>query len=880
MRRNMIPSLIAIVLIAVAAQTAFAGLNRWTKSELEGGYVSAIAVAADEKVVYAATPGGVFKSEDGGTHWRSSNAGLNGQGTYGIALVPGDSSKLYAVGGEGKLFRSTDSGATWVQVATPETAYGIVIVGRTIFVASTRAVHRSTDDGATWQVSFNAGTDHAIGRLAASPSGSSLFVISRSIIHRSTDEGLTWTRLPFSPSGSGDIVAQDDGTLYVSAHGSLVWKSVDGGATMTPLKLTSYARGYIYAMHAHDNHLYVSFGFLGFRSSPTAIIEHDGNTATTRVGPVDSVVTVLATAPQSGRMYAGTDSRGVFVKEPASDAWVPSSEGMNGAPVTAVAVSPLQPAIVYATSTAGSFKSVDYGGTWQKIAESDSFGVAVDPLVSDVAYIATDAGVQKTADGGSGWDLLRGRIASGVTVAPSDTSVLYAAFADGFAKSENGGMNWRSINNGLSLYMYYDYFEAPAPAVHPNNPDTAYVITDGRINRTNDGGATWAFIGQSMGYVTVVAIDPTDGQRIYAATSGQCNSSAKPCGLNVSSDGGATWTRLGFNTWLSALAINPASPNELFISSEGVVLRSRDRGASFQPFGDQLTYVSHLSIDASGHFLHAVTSRGVYSIEMSPLDIVPVASSPTGFATLLSGLSRAAQEGAPNAGIVFPVVGLSGGLFGTSFDTDLTLHNDRASDQEVVLAWLPQANTTGEVSMFSATLPANSSVTAEALGIPNIVRRLGLSGLGSLVIVGVGNGGVDSAANIRGSARICARLAGKRPECQSVEGVRADLFGRNQAARITGLRTDAGVRTNIGIVNLDSDAHTYRVVATGERAAHSFDLHVPPFSLIQTGIPHRDFGPMTVDVTSDGDDPFLTYGSSIDNATAAATTRVGAPNGN
>jgi photosystem II stability/assembly factor-like uncharacterized protein len=91
-----------------------------------------------------------------------------------------------------------------------------------------------------------------------------------------------------------------------------------------------------------------------------------------------------------------------------------------------------------------------------------------------------------------------------------------------------------------------------AIAVNPNDASTIYVGTaGGGVWKTRDGGTSWRAlfdrqlamgIGEPMG----VAIDPNDTDTIYVGTSGRARvSPQRQAGLFKSTDGGASWARLG-----------------------------------------------------------------------------------------------------------------------------------------------------------------------------------------------------------------------------------------------------------------------------------------------------------------------------------------------
>ena len=66
-------------------------------------------------VLYAGTPGGIFKTEDGGDHWTEwfdASSGLTNGDVHDIVIHPEDSYKLFAAT-QGGLYFSEDGGESW-----------------------------------------------------------------------------------------------------------------------------------------------------------------------------------------------------------------------------------------------------------------------------------------------------------------------------------------------------------------------------------------------------------------------------------------------------------------------------------------------------------------------------------------------------------------------------------------------------------------------------------------------------------------------------------------------------------------------------------------------------------------------------------------------
>src|SRR5439155_22411772 len=158
--------------------------------------------------------------------------------------------------------------------------------------------------------------------------------------------------------------------------------------------------------------------------------------------------------------------------------------------------------------------------------------------------------------------------------------------------------------------------------------------------------------------------------------------------------------------------------------------------------------IRRLAIDSSGHYLYAATEGGLFAYLISQIDIDSLTDDSLRLPRLLNELL--AGDRSARSGFVLPITGLTSGANGTFFKTDLTLRNDRDTDQEVLIAWLAQGNTNGRVPFFRVTLHPSS---AQEVNIPNIVDRLGFSGLGSLVVLAVDSSeNLDSRASIDGSS--------------------------------------------------------------------------------------------------------------------------------
>jgi photosystem II stability/assembly factor-like uncharacterized protein len=175
-----------------------------------------------------------------------------------------------------------------------------------------------------------------------------------------------------------------------------------------------------------------------------------------------------------------------------------------------------------------------------------------------------------------------------------------------------------------------------AIAINPNNPNVIYIGTaGGGAWRSADGGTTWKPIfdrqlSLSIGEPGGMAIDPSNTDTIYIGTSGRISQQA-PAGLFKSTDGGASWIRLGSgfptgNTGnatqfvpvdINITIVDPANSNIVYLGCATGVFRSVDGGRNWtlgtNAGGDARSLVLDPSSPTGSRILYAgISSRGVF----------------------------------------------------------------------------------------------------------------------------------------------------------------------------------------------------------------------------------------------------------------------------
>ena len=233
-------------------------------------------------------------------------------------------------------------------------------------------------------------------------------------------------------------------------------------------------------------------------------------------------------------------------------------------------------------------------------------------------------GVWKTTSGGALWEnvsdgYLTTAAIGALAVSDSDPNVIYVgtgeatirgnvSHGDGVYKSSDGGATWR--NTGLA-----DTRHIGALAIHPKNPDIAYVAALGHawgpnaergVFRTRDGGASWQKVlyKSERAGAADISLDPYHPDVLYASMwqvqrhPHALVSGGEDSGLWKSTDGGDTWTEITRNKGLPegilgkvGLAASPARAGRVYAIIEahdkdgadaGGLYRSDDWGESWE----------------------------------------------------------------------------------------------------------------------------------------------------------------------------------------------------------------------------------------------------------------------------------------------------------
>lgn len=337
--------------------------------------------------------------------------------------------------------------------------------------------------------------------------------------------------------------------------------------------------------------LFRALVLLALASTPAVAVEWRS------IGPEGGSIRALAAAPsEAGVVYAVTGRGNVLASSDGAASWSYRGAVPTGY-VRRLLVDPARPDILYATTLAGIFRSLDGGNSWSSLVSGVVWGVAVDPSAPDVLYLSWDAEVFKSTDGGASWrgTGLKDQIALDLAVDPADPRVVYAARPDGFYRSEDGGTTWQASSSGL-LRPDGNTATLDELAIDSRH-GVLYVLGDGSLFKSTDRGRTWTRVWEGPRPYSVLEdlrVDPGSGA-LYLTN-------PHDAGVFRSTDGAATWSVAFSGNGVEALAVDARSTGRVYLGTRaGGLRRSEDGGSTWVVANRGLRDLAFLSVVSDPH---------------------------------------------------------------------------------------------------------------------------------------------------------------------------------------------------------------------------------------------------------------------------------------
>ena len=630
------------------------------------GRVNAIAIdPRNNDVVYiGAAEGGVWKTTDGGVNWTPLTDDQVSLANGAIALDPNQPDTVYVGTGEENfagdsyygagILKSTDGGATWVNILGPflrDKISSLVVhptKSQILLCTSTTGVWRSADAGANWASVLSGAAGIS---LAVDPSnGDSIYASLGSVasnakngVYHSSDAGLTWTpvtgtgsallptanvgriEIAMAPSAPATIYAQIE-NLSTSSSGSLlgIYKTTDAGTTWSRLPLTPPTASLwgdqlwydnTIRVHPTDPNVVWSGALQIYRSLDggatwAALAQAGANQVSIHVDfhhlafTPDGNKLFLA---NDGGMYSTTDVNAASVNWTNLNSTLAITQFYPG-----LAVDPARPDVAVGGTQDNGTQRFSGVESWNNVTCGDGGFQAIDPSNPALAYgSCQNIAVERTLSlSGSGlWlpavygidqtDLTS--FMSPLAIDPSNPQTLYFGTYRLWQTGDSAG-RWNAISPDLTGGKKGT---VRTIAVAPSDSNVVYAGTsNGKVFATTEApsgaAAVWTdrTAGLSSRAITHITVDPLDSATAYVTFSGfaAASSSTPDIAGHIfkTSDGGAHWSDASGNLAnipVNDLVIDPDLPQTLYIATDAGVMVTLDGGATWSSLGNGMPKV-------------------------------------------------------------------------------------------------------------------------------------------------------------------------------------------------------------------------------------------------------------------------------------------------
>lgn len=572
----------------------------------------------NNKVMFAATTSGIFKSENGGEKWEAS--GLEGKVIDKILVTK--SGVLLAGVYRSGLYRSENQGKSWKLIGFEENVYIYSILeshGKTLFLSASfisegsrhdtpTGVFKSLDEGKTWEETSLTKPDVM---SLCEPKNGLLIASTKSEKFISKNGGESWKTggvgLPSSIPIS-DIISinhslyaslgdrQDEtgkirGGIYRSEDEGMNWFESDTGVDkQSPISSISFQDSIFFASAGFEQ----KNGYTGIYSSS------DTGKTWIKYKLGGSLARFIRRA-SNGKLIVGTNGQSLFIAEKGERKFTQHGNGINNWETFRITGSKSD---LYATGN-GIWRYSAEKKCWDLIRKSSSMDVAV--TGNGRLLIFEGDRIVASEDKGLSW--------REIVNIPGDYALFKVISEKLVIASIAGNGSWYSSDQGLTWKKY------KLSAGDDFSMRTGMVTERGHIFLSGSNGSPSTFLSTDRGR-TFKKIHALDSLEVwdFAILEGEIYAGTYAHGMFKTSDGGVTWrsanTGLKINKeYLTVTSITVVDAKTLLCSTLGSgMLISRDQGNSWKAYNEGLNNENFWTAfyDPVAKEIFAASPSGIY----------------------------------------------------------------------------------------------------------------------------------------------------------------------------------------------------------------------------------------------------------------------------
>ena len=461
-------------------------------------------------------------------------------------------------------------------------------------------------------------------------------------VWKTTDAGRVWTPIfdaePIASIGAVEVAPSDPNIIYVGAgeadmrsdisYGNGMYKSVDAGATWTPIGLEDSRQiGRIVIHPNNPDVLFVAALGHGYGPNPErgVLRSTDGGKTWGKVlfkdedtGAIDLAFdpknpqTIYAALWQTRRppwnIYPPSNGpgSGLYKSTDGGTTWnhltghgLPS-EGLGR---IGIAVAPSNPQRVYLIVDAkegGVYRSDDGGQNWQRADAEQRIwgrgwyfgGITADPKDPDTVYVANTS-LYRSRDGGKTFDAIKGAPGGddyhNLWIDPGDPNRMILSSDQGVIISVDGAKTWTSWYNQPTAQFYHVITTSGFPYwVCGAQQDSGAACVLSRSGSSTLSSRDWRPVGAG-GESGYIAADPLDPNILYGTSFGSgvvrydlTTHQAQDIAPSLAHPG--EYRR----TWTLPVVISPLDPHQVYFSTQ-ILFRTSNGGQTWQVLSPDLT---------------------------------------------------------------------------------------------------------------------------------------------------------------------------------------------------------------------------------------------------------------------------------------------------
>jgi len=497
-------------------------------------------------------------------HFRSIGPATPSGRVDDLAVLESDPATFYVAMATSGIYKTTNAGTTFTPVFDNAGSGSIGAIAMS-----------QTDPNLVW-----AGTGEANNRQSSSWGDG---------VYKTTDGGRTWKNMGLATSKQVARIIIDPidfNIVYVAATGDLwgpggdrgVFKTSDGGQTWTRV------------LHVDDD------------TGATDLV----------IDPLNNKTLYAATYQrrrQQWGMNGGGPGSGIWKSTDAGQTWARIEAGLPAGPKGRIglAIYRANPNVLYAVAEIpdnnGVYRTDDAGASWRKLSDVNPrpmyfSQIRVDPQTDSRIYvlgvslhISDDGGRTFRADGAEKIHVDH----HAMWINPANPKHLVIGNDGGVSISYDRSATWGWMPNLLGAQSYHVEFDMQTPYHVCTGLQDNNTWCGPSAVRTNSGiiNDDWYVVNGGDGFQPLM--DPTDSRIVYAesqdgrmsridrTTNERQTVRPEPAELKP----GDTSGQYRFN-WDTAMQLSPFDPATIYIGAN-MVLKSTDRGRSYQPISPDLT---------------------------------------------------------------------------------------------------------------------------------------------------------------------------------------------------------------------------------------------------------------------------------------------------